>query len=214
MTAPALESDRAPWCRRLVIMVKAAAAGRVKTRLARDIGVIRATAFYRHTSAAVIARLANDARWQTVLAVTPDSALAEPIWPAAMMRIAQGPGDLGARMRRVFAVLPPGPAVIVGTDIPAIRNRDIAAAFKTLGDNDVVFGPAPDGGYWLVGAARRKPCPAAFANVRWSGPDALNDSIASFAPLKIATTTTLADVDNGAEYRNAGSDFGRRVAPA
>lgn len=194
-------------------MVKAAAAGRVKTRLADDIGSVAATAFYRHTCAAVIARLANDTRWQTVLAVTPDTAVAEPIWPAGLARIGQGTGDLGARMRRVLAAQPPGPVIIVGTDIPAIRPRHIADAFTALGADDVVFGPAPDGGYWLVGAARRKPSPSAFRNVRWSGPHALCDSVSSFTPLTIATTTHLADVDSGRDYAEAGSNFGRRILP-
>ena len=194
-------------------MVKAAAAGRVKTRLANDIGSVAATAFYRHTCAAVIARLANDPRWQTVLAVAPDTAVADPIWPAGPARIGQGTGDLGARMRRILDAQPPGPVVIVGTDIPAIRPRHIAAAFTALGADDVVFGPAPDGGYWLVGAARRKPCPTAFSDVRWSGPHALGDSVTSFAPLTTATTAVLADVDSGPEYESAGSDFGRRILP-
>ena len=116
-------------------------------------------------------------------------------------------------MRGILTGLPPGPVVIVGTDIPAIRNSHISAAFTALGDNDVVFGPAPDGGYWLVGAARRKPCPTAFNQVRWSGPHALCDSIASFAPLTIATTTVLSDVDSGSEYGAVGAVFGRRILP-
>ena len=56
----------------LVIMAKRPAAGRVKTRLARAIGVTDATRFYRATAGAVIGRLAHDPRWRTVIAVDPD----------------------------------------------------------------------------------------------------------------------------------------------
>lgn len=203
-----------PYRRRLVIMVKAPRAGRVKTRLAKDIGLVAATQFYRRTSAAVIQRLSGTGRWQTILAVTPDTAIAERAWPPAVARIEQGEGDLGTRMRHIFKVLPPGPVVIVGTDIPAIRPAHIAQAFARLGDNDAVFGPATDGGYWLVGAARRRPLLAALQNVRWSGPHALQDSINSFKQQRITTTDLLSDVDDGAGYRHVHSWCGRRVLPA
>ena len=117
----------------LVVFVKEPQAGRVKTRLARGIGAARAAAFYRHTTATVVARLAADPRWRTVLAVAPDAALASRAWPSSFDRVGQGGGDLGRRLERVMDGLPPGPVVIVGTDIPAIRPGHIAGALRQLG---------------------------------------------------------------------------------
>ncbi|WP_425283593.1 DUF2064 domain-containing protein [Methyloceanibacter stevinii] len=50
--------------------------------------------------------------------------------------------------------MPPGPVVLVGSDIPRISRAHIAEAFRLLGNADAVFGPAQDGGYWLVGFKR------------------------------------------------------------
>jgi rSAM/selenodomain-associated transferase 1 len=197
---------------RLVLMVKPPVAGRVKTRLAHDIGVVAATAFYRHASTAAIARLAADPRWQSLLAVTPDAAAPSRFWPSRLSRLAQKGGDLGARMQRIFDVLPPGPVVIVGTDIPGIRPADIAAAFRALGNHDAVFGPAIDGGYWLIGLRRRPRVPRAFTAVRWSHPETLGDNLRALASYSIATVSVLADVDTAQDLPSAAT-AARRVLP-
>ena len=150
----------------LIVMAKQPRAGLVKTRLARDVGTAAATNFYRHASAAVIARLSATKRWQVVLAVTPDAAIYDRAWPHRLPRVPQGPGDLGRRMQRVIDGLPPGPAIVIGTDIPGITPAHVARAFAALGSHDAVFGPATDGGYWLVGMARRRPLRGAFVGVR------------------------------------------------
>ena len=153
--------------RHLVIFVKAPRRGQVKTRLARGIGAGPATAFYRQQTDLLLRKL-GDGRWRLWLAVTPDSDTRAKFWPLRLRRFPQGGGDLGRRMQRAFDCLPPGPAVLVGTDIPDLTRAHIATAFAALGAHDVVFGPASDGGYWLVGLRRRPRLPAAFQNVRWS----------------------------------------------
>ncbi|MFO7770994.1 MAG: DUF2064 domain-containing protein, partial [Roseovarius gahaiensis] len=66
--------------------------------------------------------------------------------------------------------------------------------------NDAVFGPAPDGGFWLVGMKRTAPPPAGlFRDVRWSSEHTLADSIASLQGLRIGLTDTLNDVDSAAD---------------
>ena len=95
--------------RHLVVMVKAPIAGRVKTRLAQGIGSALATAFYRATIAAVIARVRRPRQWRTYLAVAPDIAAGAPVWPKGCSRLGQGGGDLGRRMQRVMDRMPPGP---------------------------------------------------------------------------------------------------------
>ncbi len=197
----------------LVIMVKQPRAGRAKTRLARDAGIAQALGFYRKTMTAVIARTAADPRWTAVLAITPDTARSDPAWPHNLPRIPQGAGDLGHRMHRAFAALPPGPAVLIGSDIPAVRAHHIATAFRALGDHDAVFGPAPDGGYWLVGLSRRKPATQCFANVRWSSAHTLADTLRSMRDFDIATIATLGDVDSCADLARAAAWCGRRVLP-
>jgi rSAM/selenodomain-associated transferase 1 len=189
--------------RHLVIMAKAPRLGRVKRRLAREIGAGAALVFYRAALRRLLRGVGRDPRWRSWLYVTPDRAArgAAP-WAQRLPRRPQGRGDLGARMRRPLAELPPGPVVIVGSDIPAIAPRHLVAAFRALGRDDLVFGPARDGGYWLVGARRRPHLPRLFARVRWSGPHALADTLAGLGGrYRIATLEALEDVDDGESYR-------------
>jgi rSAM/selenodomain-associated transferase 1 len=188
--------------RTLVIFAKAPALGRVKTRLARGIGDMAALAFYRAVLRQLLRRVAGDRRWHTVLAVAPDTAtIQRRRWPSRVQCMAQGGGDLGARMGRAFRKGPKGAVVIVGADIPDIRAVHIAKAFAALGTADVVFGPARDGGYWLIGArgvARRADM---FRNVRWSTAHALADTRANLTRWKVATIDTLDDIDDEDAYR-------------
>ena len=82
-----------------------------------------------------------------------------------------------------------------GSDIPAMRPAHIAQAFKLLGSADAVFGRAPDGGYWLVGLRRVPRVLKPFADVRWSGPNTLADTLANLAGKRVAFAATLSDVD-------------------
>ena len=197
--------------RRLVVMVKEPIAGRVKTRLARGIGVVRATAFYRHATAAVLARVSSPKEWHTILAVAPDLASCCRAWPPHLARIPQGSGDLGRRMQRVMDELPPGPVLIIGSDIPSIGAEHIRAAFRALGSHDAVFGPAPDGGYWLVGLKRFPRVPQAFEAVRWSSQHALDDTLANLNGLRVARLVTLDDIDEAVDLAGSGGRHGRRV---
>jgi rSAM/selenodomain-associated transferase 1 len=189
--------------RQLYIMVKEPQAGRVKTRLGKEIGYVQAAWWFRHQCRRLIRRLAPDRRWDTILSVAPDVAgLNSRIWPAHLIRQAQGNGDLGQRMARIFRQAPAGPVLIVGSDIPDITPTHIAAAFVALGDHDAVFGPAPDGGFWLVGLKNTKAAPPnLFQNVRWSSEHALLDSIATLGSLNVAKVAQLRDVDAAADLQ-------------
>jgi rSAM/selenodomain-associated transferase 1 len=199
---------------RLVIMVKAATAGRVKTRLARGIGSSHATSFYRHTVAAVIQRLGGDRRWTTTLAVDPDRARAARLWSRHVGRRGQGRGDLGQRMQRIMDWPVRGPILIVGSDIPGIRPAHIAAAFRLVRGHAAVFGPTPDGGYWLVGFNRSLTVPRAFDTVRWSGPYARSDTLDRLGGLSVALTAELDDVDTAEDLGRQRQLVGRRVLPS
>ena len=179
----------------LIIMVKEPRPGRVKTRLGRDVGMTVAAWWFRRQTASLLRRI-RDPRWNVWLAVSPDrEGLQSKIWPADIPRIPQRQGDLGQRMARVMHAAG-GPVCVIGADIPGITRPHIAAAFRALGNHDSVFGPAPDGGYWLVGLKRANPLPPTlFQNVRWSSAHALSDTIASLPGQRIAQVATLADVD-------------------
>ena len=184
----------------LVAFVKAPRLGRVKSRLAADVGALAATAFYRRTLASVLPHLAQDGRWRCWLAVTPDREARNAVsWPAGWRTIPQGDGDLGQRMAQPLRRLPPGPVVIIGSDVPDIRPRHVARAFEALGANDAVFGPSSDGGYWLIGLGRRHRGLTPFKDVRWSTEHALADTLANLDDgKKIALLETLDDIDDGA----------------
>lgn len=181
-------------------MLKEPMVGRVKTRLGRDIGMVPAAWWFRHQAARLIRRL-EDPRWELILAVTPDRAgLTSRVWPAHLPRITQGRGDLGQRMRRALTHAGAGPVCVIGADIPGITPAHIARAFATLGGNDAVIGPAVDGGYWLIGLRHPARAPRGlFAGVRWSGPHALSDTLATMDGLSVAQVATLADVDRAAD---------------
>ncbi len=190
----------------LIVFVKEPRPGRVKTRLARDIGTVAAAQWYRRQCRSLLCRVESSPKWETTLAVTPDTeGLASRVWPDRIPRVPQGGGNLGTRMARIFRKSGHGPAIIVGSDIPDITSARIEAAFRLLTRADAVFGPSPDGGFWLVGLRQPSLAPAAlFANVRWSSRHALADSLATLKGLKVVFTESIGDIDSLADLRRAG----------
>lgn len=181
---------------RVVVMVKEPRPGRVKSRLGRDIGMTTAAWWFRHQVSALLRRL-RDPRWDLVLAVSPDAeGLESRVWPEDLPRVPQGAGDLGDRMGRILRSMPPGPTMIIGADIPGISKHEIASALRCLQGADAVLGPAPDGGYWLIGWRGVRPLPgSALKGVRWSTCHAMTDTIATLEDCRIAMAATLRDVD-------------------
>jgi rSAM/selenodomain-associated transferase 1 len=187
-------------------MAKSPRVGAVKRRLAASLGPVAACRVYRSCLAHTLRRLGDDQRWRAFLAVTPDSDVTARLWfemapSRGIAAMPQGEGGLGARMQRLFAGLPPGPVVIVGGDIPGLCAAHVAQAFRLLGRHDAVFGPAEDGGYWLVGLKRSPRLLAPFRNIRWSGPHALADTLANLKGCRIAMMSTLRDLDTADDYR-------------
>lgn len=188
---------------RLLLFVRAPRLGQGKRRLARELGDIAALRFERLMIARLLRRLGRDPRWTIRIAVTPDEASRYPgKWLRQIEVVAQGSGDLGMRMQRAITAAPPGPVVLIGSDIPGIEGRHIAAAFHLLGQHDLVFGPAADGGFWLIGARRRTRLPTLFGTVRWSSPHALGDALAGLPRrFKVGIVATLEDVDDADSFR-------------
>ena len=191
----------------LVIFAKAPRLGTVKSRLAKDLGDVEAARIYRQLAEHTLRALTDDHRWQSYLALTPDKdALAGFIFSAPnLARLPQCPGNLGAKMDRMFQDLAPGPVVIVGTDLPDINSDKVARAFKALGDQDAVIGPAEDGGYWLIGLKRRPKIAAIFNDVRWSSPHTLSDTLRNIEKkipaARIKMLEQLDDIDDIESYQ-------------
>lgn len=185
-------------------MVKEPHPGRVKTRLGRDIGYVNAAWWFRHRTQALFRRL-RDPRWTILLAVSPDrEGLNSRVWPPDLRRVSQGNGNLGDRMHRLLCVSARGPVCIIGADIPAVNRRRIAHAFAEIGKHEFVFGPARDGGFWLIGARRTAAIPPKlFKDVRWSTRHALSDTLSTLPGYRIAFIDSLQDVDTAADLAKA-----------
>ncbi|MBO0711561.1 MAG: TIGR04282 family arsenosugar biosynthesis glycosyltransferase [Acetobacteraceae bacterium] len=177
-----------------IVFARAPRLGAVKRRLARDIGDRAALRFHLAMLRRLARALARERRFRTVLAVTPDRVRLR--LPCRLPRIEQGSGDLGRRMHRSFMRYQRGRVALIGSDIPEARAADLVAAFRALGRADAVFGPAEDGGYWLVALGPRRPA-RPFAHVRWSTAHALDDTLANFPARRVAWLRRLRDVDTG-----------------
>jgi hypothetical protein len=116
-------------------------------------------------------------------------------------------GDLGSRMFHSFKeVFQLGyqKAALVGADIPDISFSIIEESFDLLSDKDIVYGPAKDGGYYLVGM--RKLVKEIFENVPWSSELTLKMSLeqAERYGYSAAFTETLSDIDTIEDVISAG----------
>ncbi|MGD9925664.1 MAG: DUF2064 domain-containing protein [Pseudorhodoplanes sp.] len=183
----------------VIVMVRAPLPGKTKIRLTKQIGSTEALRFYRATTATVLRRLARDPRWQLVLAVTPDHHVRSRFWPADVVRLPQGVGGLGRRMRLFLSVPRGRPTVLIGSDIPNVRPAHIAGALRKTTASNLVLGPAGDGGFWLIATQARPLRRALFDNVRWSSEFALADTIRNWGGA-VALATRLSDVDTLEDY--------------
>lgn len=177
-----------------IIFARAPRLGTVKRRLAHDIGDRAALRFHRTMLNGLIRDLARDRRFDTVLVLTPDRGRFRS--PIPIRTLPQGHGDLGVRMARALSRA--HRAVLVGCDIPGVGTADIVTAFRALGRADAVFGPAEDGGYWLVGQGPRR-ASQPFARVRWSSEHALADTLRNFRWQRTALLRYRRDVDTIAD---------------
>jgi rSAM/selenodomain-associated transferase 2/rSAM/selenodomain-associated transferase 1 len=190
--------------------VRAPVLGRVKQRLAADVGAREALRIYRRLAEDVHATLCAAAAagvCDVVLCAAEDDpgegTRAVAAWlPGAREVWAQGPGDLGARMERMTtrALAAGAPRVaLVGTDVVGLTVPAIAAAFEALATADVALAPTPDGGYALLACARAEP--ALFRDMPWSTPRvaALTRERAAAAGLSVALLEGLRDVDTAAD---------------
>ena len=140
---------------RVVVYARPLVRGQVKTRLAAGVGEARALDLYRAFFADVVGT-ARAVGVEVVVSVAgaPGDPGLEALAPG-LRRVAQGAGDLGARMVETF-VRGRDDGVrrlaLVGSDHPAVQAADIRACLEAAEPGTVVLAPAADGGYWCVAA--------------------------------------------------------------
>ncbi len=183
----------------LLVFAKAPVAGEVKTRLAAGVGDHAAAEIYRVMGRRIVEAVRNGA-WRTVVCYAPPGALTEVReWLGEDHEYwAQRSGDLGARMDQALrAALAQAPrACVVGTDAPDLDAARVGEAFEALDGADVVFGPADDGGYYLL-ALRAPARPELFRRMPWGTSEVLARSRerAELLGLSVAMLDPLRDVD-------------------
>ncbi|PZC49558.1 MAG: hypothetical protein DK306_000574 [Chloroflexi bacterium] len=213
----------------LGILTRAPHPGTTKTRLARVIGndaaAALATAMLQDTVQAL-----HSHDWRTALFVEPGPALdAVRTLTGHPDALPQTAGDIGRRMQSAAATLfddEHRPVVLVGTDIPALRATAIHDALRALAHNDadVVFGPAHDGGYYLIGLNQLRPGREArlfHHTIAWSTDHVLarSEAVAAAAGLRAVRIETLTDIDTAADLAdlrarlNTPGDHGPAAGP-
>jgi hypothetical protein len=152
----------------IAVLAKAPIPGLAKTRLIPALGEAGAAALQARLTARAVETVVKAAVGPVTLWATPDQThpsfqvLAE-IHGIALAR--QGDGDLGARMLAAIAAAN-GPALVIGTDCPALTPAHLQAAAAALREGlDAVLIPVEDGGYTLIGLRRAEP--ALFSDVNW-----------------------------------------------
>lgn len=175
----------------VIVMVKEPRPGLVKTRLGRDIGMLEAARWYRYHSGQMLRDL-EDPRWSRVAALAPSNARLRP--SNTDFTVDQGKGDLGRRMMRMLRMAP-AKSVLIGSDILGVTPARIAHAMRLLATHDAVLGPAPDGGFWLIGFRHPQRLPPSLLDgIRWSTSDAMAQTQARL-PGHVVFADTLQDVD-------------------
>ncbi len=189
---------------RVIVFLRAPELGKVKTRLAATLGAESALAIHRQLVELTLATLSPLPK--VTLRVTPDVAAESASWPVQLgwTVLPQGEGDLGARLERAVAesfAVEVRPVVVVGCDCPELTAADVAGAGRLLAVHDVVFGPAADGGYWLIGL--RRPVPELFRGLAWGTERVLTQSLAAAKTVGLSAglLRELPDVDTEADWR-------------
>lgn len=174
----------------LAVMVKAPRPGQVKTRLVPPLTPGQAAELYRRFLKDIFARLSSlSSNTDIFAAYAPEGARGEleGLLPEGVFFIEQEGADLGERMFNVFNALHAegcGAVALIGSDAPDVPKERIGEAFRALeGGADAVFGPAVDGGYYLVGLKR--PTRVLFEGIEWSTPTVMEKTIERLEALAI-----------------------------
>lgn len=152
----------------LIVFIRNPEKGKVKTRLAKDLGVDQAYEAYLslldHTR-----RVASSVQARRLLFYSHFVDHHDEWDETVFEKYVQQGDDLGARMNHAFETAftaHHNKAVVIGSDCPQLSKSIIDEAFSALGQYPYVLGPAVDGGYYLLGM--KAPSPFLFNNIAWS----------------------------------------------
>jgi rSAM/selenodomain-associated transferase 1 len=196
------------------LFVKSPRLGEAKTRLARDIGAAGAIVIYRALVEHQAAEIPVD--WRVAVYFAPSNA-GEDIksWLAPQLQngtrfVPQCDGDLGRRLvtaaRREFDNGSER-VYLIGGDCPALSRGYFDEADRALSDNDIVLGPAQDGGYVLL--AIKGPHEILFREIDWSTPAVLQQTLAAARrqTLSVCLLRPLVDIDDAASLNDQSKIF-------
>lgn len=169
--------------------------GKVKTRLAKTIGDEKALTIYKfllnHTKEVTQNLPYDKAVYYSVKVRDND------IWNVeTYQKFAQHGEDLGIRMENAFQnAFNAGyeKVLIIGSDLYDLEEKHIHQAFEQLNANDVVIGPAEDGGYYLLGM--KKLYTAVFQNKAWGTETVRKDTLSDLQNDSVFLLDMLNDVD-------------------
>lgn len=183
---------------KLIIFARAPRVGQVKTRLALQVGAAKACEIYRELLSTVIQNLRKLRVVQVQFSPADGAGELREFLPQGWGLTPQSPGDLGARLASAFeSAFQNGAAkiVVIGSDCPSLKEKDVRDAWRELDQHDLVLGPAADGGYWLI--ALKKPCPELLAGIPWSTDQVLAKTLAQAKQLgmRIQLLRILSDID-------------------
>lgn len=181
-------------------------AGRTKTRLIPALGAEGAARLHESFLGDTIETLLGIQGVDICLFVDGDpehASLREVRGLGAMVGLRQAEGTLRERLEAAFAYgsAQSEPMVILGSDSPTLPENLIRAAFESLRENDVVLGPASDGGYYLIGA--RPGLAFSLDGVRWSTHQTYADTVDAVrrASLRVGSLPPWYDIDTPEDLR-------------
>lgn len=184
--------------RALAIFLKKPEPGKVKTRLAKDIGEAGAVKAYISLYETVIREVSPGA-WDIMLFISQST---EGFDVYSYIKEVQSTGDLGHKMLDAFQrmLVKYDAAIIIGSDCPYITTTHIEEAYQALETNDLVLGPTIDGGYYLIGL--KKPISELFENINWSTETVFEETIAVSSKLGLTyhLLQELTDIDTINEW--------------
>lgn len=182
--------------RALLIFTRNPEYGKCKTRLAASIGDQAALEIYRfllHHTAAIARKLEGADRFVYFSEHLGDGTHWDPDF--FQYRLQSGE-DLGERMLHAFREafsLGYSEVVLIGSDLYDLSAEDLTTAFRELGRNEVVLGPASDGGYYLIGM--KHPIPALFREKQWGNDSVLRDTLADLKGVRTFLLVVRNDID-------------------
>lgn len=182
----------------LLIFTRNPELGKVKSRLAKDVGELTALNIYKDLLAHTkhIAQQTNADRFVFYTEKIEENDL----WPTSdFNKFVQSQGDLGQKMKSAFELGFQSSyenIIVIGSDILELNETIINTAFDLLENKDAVVGPAEDGGYYLLGLT--KMIPDLFENKLW-GTDSVFNSTTSDLD-KLNQNYTLLEVLNDIDY--------------